>query len=334
VFYRREYSVTGEGESSVTYFQDWRAEPGTIERTKKRTDFSDGKFASELNEATEVLAMLVAHGAKKIRGWPLMSTGIPWSIAYRDFLQDRAAINRAVGTYVDKIKVQGGQRAIDTIQARLQSALAIGGAAETNPPPSAGSTWLENDAVDRQRMPLGTGAGDAEIDSAAILGQAGLAGRVYPHWLGRGEAFRLATATAMEQPTMRAFNRYQTFWSSIWEDMVRIVLQADEKYGSKQKFETYDADIQSDNIIQLSINDIKMAIDGLAMLADRGLVDSVVAGSIAEQYNRASLQTMGVRDVDDILNPEDQPMPELPKELAQIQNAIIKMNNALESGNG
>jgi hypothetical protein len=67
VFYRREYSVTGEGESSVTYFQDWRAEPGTIERTKKSTDFTDGKFASELNEATEVQAMLVAHGAKKIR---------------------------------------------------------------------------------------------------------------------------------------------------------------------------------------------------------------------------------------------------------------------------
>lgn len=332
VFYRREHSVS-VGETSITYFRDWRADDLTVKRTLEGNDFSDGRFAEALNETTDVISMLVAHGAKKTRGWPLMATGVPWSIAYRDFLQDRVAINKAVGAYVDKLTVQGGQRAIDNISARLQSSLAIGGASETNPRPATGATWLQNDMVNRERMSLTTGATDAEADSAALIAQAGLSGRVYPHWLGRGDAFRLATATSMEQPVYRAFNRYQMFWSSVWEDIVRIVLRGVEKYG-KQKFSTYDADIQSDNIIELPVEDVKVAMDGLVQFTDRGLVDSVVAGLIAEQYNRIMMQTIGVRDVDNILDPEDETgaLPELPEELEKITQAFAKIKDYIDNG--
>ena len=47
-----------------------------------------------------------------------------------------------------------------------------------------------------------------------------------------GDYYRLATASAMEGPTLKSFNRYQNFWASIWRDMFKAVTGFAERYGS------------------------------------------------------------------------------------------------------
>ena len=197
---------------------------------------------------------------------------------YRDFLQDRRAIARAVATYVDKISAKGGSRAIDTIRRNLESALtSVSATMETNPPPVAGSTWLENEALERTRMPLATGAGDAEIDGNALIAQAGLAGGIYPHWLGRGEAFRLATATAMETPTFRKFRRYQLWWADVWEEMAKAVIALWERAAGGEAGE-FTVNVNSGAILE---KDVAVISKALADLGDRGYVPKPEAMQIA-----------------------------------------------------
>lgn len=225
-----------------------------------------------------------------------MTAGASWSRAYRNFLQDRAAVARSVAMYVDKLKVQGSSRAVDQIAARLQSSLVSGtGAHDSNPPPVAGSSWVQNQSIDRERMPLNTGAGDAEKDGAPLLAQAGLAGRVFPHYLGRGEAFRLATATAMEVPVLKAFSRYQHFWASVWEDMAEIVLGKFQQY-SGVTFETTAVDVSTQSIVQTDIKEVSSMLDSITSAAGAGVITGETAQIAATSLVKAGLVTLGVSD--------------------------------------
>jgi hypothetical protein len=310
VYYLREYA-SDNGEMHKIAYPDWRVSAddlgkielpdGATRADKVRSlDLGNGVAAG-----TDVKMIHVAHRVKSgsPRGFPLMTAGVAWSRAYRNFLQDRASVARAVATYVDTLSTKGGTRAIDQIVASLQSGLVNSPyqGYDTNPPPAAGSTWIQNEQLKRDRMPLTTGAGDAEKDGAALLGQAGISGRVYLHWLGRGESFRLATATAMEAPTLRAFNRYQLFWSSVWSDMAKVVLTAQEKYNNAN-YETKEVEVNLDPIIQLDLADVGVIGTMFTDMVDRGIVDLDASKEIGAQLLRISLGKIGVSDTAEVVD--------------------------------
>jgi len=311
VLYRREVTVKGAAE--VTYYQDWRVtdEMLQLETTDSGNGFGaitstlvpdDGTLAGD--DGTQIRAMLVAHNRRGNRGWPLITTGMPWIVAYRDFLQDRAAVARAISMFVNKVSAEGGQRAIDAIATKLQSSLAASGAgSETNPRPTAGSTWVENKAATLERLPLNTGASDAQTDGSALLAQAALSSATFPHWFGRGESFRLATASAMEMPTLRAFNRYQLFWSSVWQDMAKYVLTAAVEFGGA-KIKDFTVDVSTDAVIDVAIDDIQKSATSLNDMYDRGLIQDPIAGRIAEQLMRVVVETIGIGDTEEIFSPD------------------------------
>ena len=293
VLYRRE--VASSSVPEVTFFQDWRIKD--VNRSEIG-DLGEGAFLD--STGTRVRAMLLAHRMRGKRGWPLMTTGIPWSIAYRDFSQDMAAVAKAVSMYVDKLVVDSGQSAIDQVVAKLQSTQVTGSGVNRNPTPTAGSTWVENKAISRERMPLSTGAQESDSIGSSLLGQAGLAGRVYPHWLGKGEAYRLATATSMEQPVLRAFNRYQLFWSSAWRDIAAYVLAAGEELGKQDFGGDYSVDVNTDSIINTSTEDIVRATRSLLDSYKLKLIDAHTSSLIVEQLQRVSLQTIGVDNISEL----------------------------------
>lgn len=186
-------NVIDNGASQEIYYRDWLADP-----KKAETRIPQGAQKAD-HDGTAVVVLHCAHNTNQgsLRGWPLITPGSNWSRAYRNFLQDRAAVNRAAAMLVEKVKVKGGSRAVDAVRARLESSLVNSASStgiEQNPKPAAGSTWVENEALSREWMNRPTGATDAEKDGAPLLAQAGLAGNIYPHYLGRGESFRLATA--------------------------------------------------------------------------------------------------------------------------------------------
>lgn len=308
VLYRREAKINGE--TKTQYYRDWRI---TDEQFSQIALPEDGELMSK--PGTQVRAMLVAHRMQGgFRGWPLMTAGFDWAIAYRNILQDRATIVRANAMFMDKLVTKSGQKAIDNIASRLQSTLVNpGSGVETNPRPAAGSLWLENESATRERLNMGnTGASDAELDANSVLSQAGLGGSVYPHYLGKGEAFRLATATSMERPLLRAFNRYQLFWSSVWSDLAKYVLQSYEQFGGKSFDEEYDVDVSTDSVIDVSFDDLSKATTSLCDMTDRGFIPNIQAEEISEQIMRVYLQTIGVDEVDAIFELEE-PEPEEPE---------------------
>jgi len=280
----------------------------TVEQVKEQKKYlsmvetvsSHSKIASEIRSDTDVVLMQVAYRTQGDRGWPLLSASSPWIKTYSDFLRWRAAVQAASASVVEKIKAKTGQRGIEAIKNSLQSTLSGSGYVDRNPSPSPGSVWFENEALNREWMVRPTGAAEAQDDGSAIMSQAGLGGKIFPHWLGRGESFRLATATAMEAPVYRSFHRYQSFWSSVWRDMLKIVAHADQLYSpSPITIKSEDADVNTDSIINIELSDITEMMTRVADISEWVDKDSVI--NTEYQLIKSGLQTLGVPDIDTIL---------------------------------
>jgi len=296
LFYKREWTPTGKTTQMTLYYPDWEATEEDLGRADLPTDAAR---ADEEKSGTGAYVLHAAYREIAGRGWPLQSAGAPWARAYRDFLQDRAAVAAAVAMYVRKLKVQGGSRAVDAMRSQIESTLArLGTSGETNPRAAAGSTFIENPAAELSNLPLRTGASDAAADGSALMGQVGLGGQVFPHWLGRGEAFRLATASAMELPVLKAFQRYQLWWADVWRDLVDLVLTMRERYGGEM-FENHHAQVSTDALADFDVQQMSTA---LVKMYEPGLVPPPEAMRIA-------LTLLGVPNVDDVLDkafPDDE----------------------------
>jgi hypothetical protein len=309
VYYRREW-WEGEAHSNYreAYYRDYRASDEQAEEARAviREENKDAVFAEDAQPETDVVVFHVKFRDIEGRGWPFLTAGFPWSRGFKNFLEDRATINKAAAAVVEKVKVQGGQRMVDAVKQRLQSSLVnSSNRSERNPPPASGSIWVENQALDREWISKPTNAGDAEKDGIAILSQAALAGKVYPHYLGRGEYYRLATATAMEGPTFRSFNRYQSFWSSIWRTLVKMVAGAKVKYSN----ETFDSlgvdvfpevDVNTDRIIDTSIKEIDEIMDAVTKAVGGGTIEPELGQRAQLAMIKLAMQTLGVPNVTEI----------------------------------
>jgi len=62
-----------------------------------------------------------------------------------------------------------------------------------------------------------------------LLQMFGAAVGIFPHYFGAGEAFKLATATAMERPMRVMFEAYQEIWSDTYADIFSYVLAENGK---------------------------------------------------------------------------------------------------------
>jgi hypothetical protein len=275
---------------------------------------------------TYVMMLPVFHNVKDgLRGWPLMAAGAAWTRAHKQFRENRASVSAAIAMYVNKLKANVGSRGIDALRAQIQSSMVTSGNIyETNPPAPAGSTWLENEGADLSRMSLSTAAGDAKVDGDSLLMMSGLGGGIFPHYLGAGDAFRLATATSMEQPLFRLFSRYQAFWAAQFRKMVRIVLETATVYGGKS-FESYGAVVSTDRLVEADMNAIAGSIHNIihALLVpalEAGLMPTEVAKKILAALWRIVLEAMQVRNAVDIASDKEFMKPGNP--VAQVAQAV------------
>jgi len=310
VFYKREYTPNGTSTPVTVYYTDWRIEKGSEDyiRAKEKILTKDARavFMDDKGDErnTEVKVLFAGHNVMNIRGWPLLTASAPWARTYKQFLEDRASVARAVAMYVDKLDVKGGQRAIDYVISNLQSGLVSGqNYYDNNPRPTAGSTWVENEAIERTRQSLSTGAGDAQKDGSMLIGQALLGGGLFPHYAGMGDAYRLATATAMELPVLKRMQRYQNFWSSIWTDIAMIVLQAGIDYGNLPDAADLNVDVSLDSILIKDVEQlgkVKELIEGWVMQG--GNFEG--AKEAMQKILELVLQQIGIKSPNELLNPE------------------------------
>ena len=316
LWYKREYQEGGE--LQVMYYPDWQIYYSDRERLNEGALPPNARTTLEMTEEnryTYAVVQHVAHNLKRpqrntsssisMRGWPLTTAAAPWSKAHKKFREDRATIASAVAMYVNKIQHKGGSRATDALRQRVASSLQTSGVGnyETNPAAAAGSTFIQNEAVDLTRMPLTTGASDAKMDGEALFLMANLALGLFPHYAGAGDAYRLATATAMERPLQMQWSRYQLFWSSQFKIMVKIVLKAAE--GSVSTFQDYNARVSTDRLVEVDLESLSKSIgalyrDTLVPLVEIGAIPDNTIKVITANVWRIVLQALGVADVSDV----------------------------------
>lgn len=356
LYYKRQAVLSGSVET--TYYPDWRAKPEDLALVTKDLPNTAGGVIDPVSEnskpvpytqtidyklesrKTRAVVLHAARDRKRGRGWPLVTSSLDWSLAYKDFLQDRAAVAKIVAMVVNKMTIKGGSRAIAGMKSQFGTTLSSSSMyPDRNPPAVAGSTFIGNEGVQLDRMPLGTGAGDAQMDGASILGMAGTAaGNIPLTWLNRPDATTYAVADSMNIPVVKSFNRYQLFWSSVWSDICKIVLQMAEEYNKKNFAGDYEADINLDSLLEPDINTITNSIasiwrDVYMPLVNGGKLPEEVAQNLIVQAWRVILQALGVKNISDIIDLEmfeDMEPPQPPPTPPQFPASALPQQN----GNG
>lgn len=294
--------ANGKSYNKIAY----RACDATDEQVTAVDGVPDGAIdASELRPNTSCVMLYAARNRQRMstgiyRGWPEFNQAYVWFRAYRDALQDVLAKNRAVAMYVDKLRVQGGSRAIDSIAAQLGTTLTSSDRLEGNPTPVPGATWLENQQAERTRMPLGTAAGDDRVSTMIVLGQAASGTQVPLGWMGRPDSWQNKSVADMSVlPWNEAMQRYQSWWSSVFKDMARIVLTAS---GVGFSDEQIVSDVTLDTMITVAIDEIVAIINAVVNAVSKFALDQQEAQKIIGKVSRLALTRFGVADVDDAMD--------------------------------
>lgn len=115
---------------------------------------------------------------------------------------------QTIAMFAREIKMKGGQAAVNSLLSQFSitedQSNTIHGPFNT-----PGSTWVGNQGVDLKPTSQETGAEAARVDGGMLIQSIGVGAGVFPHYLGSGESFRLATAGAMEPPMVKAFQGFQ-----------------------------------------------------------------------------------------------------------------------------
>jgi len=240
------------------------------------------------------------------RGWPQFYKAFPWSDVYSQMLREYSQVFSAVAMLVNKFKVDGGQRTVNDIVARLQSGLVSGNDSffDTNPAPTAGATFVENQAAELTRLPLGTAAGDAQAGTLIIGTQLATALGVQLSNIGRVDGYQnKATADVAAESPQQGWQRYQNFWVSIWKQVVEITLRVKEEF-TNQEFDSYDAVVSMSLPINIETSELKQGMDAITSAATGGVLDLAVAARANKALTTLILLDFNVSDVDEIIDPQ------------------------------
>lgn len=218
------------------------------------------------------------------RGISFLAGALPWANAFRKFMEARVSVQRTIATFAQQLTMKAKSTDIAAMKSRLQSGVATDSEyRETNSAPTPGSWFISNDKAKLTPVVQETGAEAAKVDGNMIILMFCLSLSIFPHYMGAGEAFRLATATAMEPPMKKLFLSHQTLWEQVYTDLVKMVFDRAEVPKTQQYIR-----IDFPEIWQ---QDIPMLIEALARL-----FQSAPWLTEIDEVNKIVLMHLGVED--------------------------------------
>ncbi len=223
--YKRIWT-TSQQQPKTAYYRDWANED-------KAGTWIDAAGQPKQANADGVIYH-VPFNSLSIRGISLLFAGMDWSRAHRKFLEARASITQALARFAWKAKIKGSAAQVDTVRREWQSTLATTDSGETNPPTAPGGTFVENEGYNLTPIKTESGASAAQVDANMLLGIFGASVGILPHYFGAGEAFRLATAKAMELPMLVQFEAHQQFWADVYDNIFTYVMNKNKIDKDKQ----------------------------------------------------------------------------------------------------
>jgi len=170
--------------------------------------------------AEEILHVAVNRFPYEVRGRSDLFTVLPWLKAYKDWLENRARLNKLKSALLVHIKLAGATQAqINSKRNTYQR------------PPPPGSFMVTSDKEELEMVGSKIEGSDAAEDGRQIKLMA-LAGLQIPEYMtGEGENANLATARAQQLPVLRKFADYQDIittqvWLPIFKRVIRKAIES------------------------------------------------------------------------------------------------------------
>ena len=155
-----------------------------------------------------------------LRGRSDLAPLLPWLKRYRDWLVDRARINRLKGSFIYDVTVRGATR--NDLLAKM---------AAYAQPPAPGTVVFHNEAEDWQPVQPSIGADDVAADGRALKLMIAAGAGLPEHYLAEGGHVNRATAAEMGLPTLRRFQRRQELFGRYLRRLVARAIRARQDAG-------------------------------------------------------------------------------------------------------
>lgn len=221
-FYRRTYtavSPNGDQATIVEYYPDWQFKPRAQIGFQGRLAGIDGAGA-RIMWTTPIMHTAV----NKVGPWgvPEFYDALDWALAYKNFLEQLASVWASLARWAYKFTAAGGKRGVAAAKTKLGTA-ANSTTGETNPPPVAGSVFLQAEGNDLQ--PFRTAGATMSADDGRRLQLMGIMASGFPEtFYGDAQAGSLATAKSLDRPTELKIMDRQALWEDIYQAVFNMVL--------------------------------------------------------------------------------------------------------------
>jgi len=277
---------------SEVWYPDWRA---TKEQLDKVEFTTNALHAQELREYTRVVVQRVSYQDIGGRGWPTIYRALAWYQAYKESLEDRAAVMAHVAMFPSKVKHKAGSRYTDSLKDQLQSTLATGDyGQDRNPPAVAGSNWIENEAANRSRMNMNTGALDSQKDTYLLLAQMSTGDGLPPVFRGRSDmAQNRSVAEMAAVPWQEQMDRYSGVWENTFREMVEIV-GSGMVYAKQASYSDFSATVSVSRPALMEVSQVAQAMDSINSAAMNGTLDLDKAKQANEALTKLILEKYGL----------------------------------------
>jgi len=283
VLYKREW-INTQSQQYTRYYPDW-----SLADTSK--EFPDVYTTMQRATAEAGIIYHVPFRTLGVRGLSLLLSGMDWAKAHRKFLEARASITQSLARFAWKAKLKGTPAQVAAEAVALRSSYVGGAGEENNPPPTPGSTFVENEGYNLTAIKTESGAAAAQVDANMLLQIFGSAVGVFPHYFGAGEAFRLATATAMERPMRIQFEAYQQLWADVYDNIFNFVMDKNNVAEDKRF-----VDIDFPPVAEKDANEkIKAIIEVVGAMPELD----------GDELRKLVLTTLGVNNPDEVLADKD-----------------------------
>jgi hypothetical protein len=153
-----------------------------------------------------------------------------WFRVFKEFMEDRGAINAAANAFSYVRESKGGPAAVAKMSGQLGGLQTPGDENQPGVPslrrltkPVAGAIYDVNQNVNLKPIRADTGAVHAKEDARLILMAGGAGMGTSIHYFGEGGDANLATAQAMELPMVKGYEDYQKFHEEEFIELTQFV---------------------------------------------------------------------------------------------------------------
>lgn len=231
------------------------------------------------------------------RGIPQFANGLEWARVLTDFMGDRAAVARKAAMYTEKVRIDGGSREMSKFKDRAEGALYGRSSQYGAPNTPAASDWLENTGVVREWMNRNTGATAARYDGRMLAGQLSVNTGIGLHWMGFPDALaNRSTAEEILRPFWQQIERYQSWWTSVLEDVGHIVLTLKDEYSPIRVPVDTKISVTLEVPISVEIETITKLLAEVREQIVAGVVPVDTGRKVVRELTILALNKIGVRD--------------------------------------